>query len=338
MPDVLTIVSTCSQFVKATTLSRAFTKNKAIRERIVHTGQHFDANMSDTFFDELSIPKPAHNLGVGGGSHGAMTARMMEGLETIMQEEKPDRVLVYGDTNSTLAGALVAAKLHIPVIHVEAGLRSFNKKMPEEVNRVLTDHFSDLLLCPTRSSITNLGNEGITEGAHHVGDVMYDATLFAIEQAKTRSYILATIHRAENCDNDDQLRRVIDFLEKEAAGRTIVLPLHPRTKQAIARIGIGEDDLTARGIRTIPPVGYIDMHRLLAGAELVLTDSGGLQKEAHFHRTPCVTLRGETEWVETLEASWNRLWTSEFAPERKNISDYGEGDAAERCIAAILAI
>lgn len=330
------------QFVKAAALSRAFAANGAFSERIVHTGQHFDAVMSDAFFDELSIPAPHHNLHVSGGGHGQMTGRMLEGIEELLVEKRPDAVLVYGDTNSTLAGALAASKMHIPVIHVEAGLRSFNRKMPEELNRILTDHVSAVLLCPTALSIRNLAREGITENVYHVGDVMYDATLFAKEQAAKLSsaldglhlesggYTAATIHRAENTDTADALAKVVDVLRDEAQMRTVVLPLHPRTKGALERFG-----MALEGVTTVEPLGYLDMHKLLSGAALVVTNSGGVQKEAYFHGVPCLTLRNETEWVETVEAGWNRLWTqSGYAP-RTSIDEYGTGDAAERCVAIV---
>jgi len=306
-------------------------------EVMAHTGQHFDSDMSEVFFRELEIPAPAHNLGVHGGDHGRMTGRMLEGLEAIMLEERPDRVLVYGDTNSTLAGALAAAKLLIPVAHVEAGLRSFNRAMPEEVNRVLTDHVSDLLFCPTRAAIGNLKREGIEDGVHHVGDVMYDATLAATRRARKDSklltdlnlvpggYALATVHRAENTDDAAHLSEVLDFLRGRAQRRPVVLPLHPRTRQAAARFGLGFD-----GLRVIDPVGYLDMAALLDGCAEVLTDSGGVQKEAYFHRKPCITLRSETEWVETVQAGWNRLWKGPDYAARKDIADYGDGRAAHR--------
>jgi UDP-GlcNAc3NAcA epimerase len=265
---------------------------------------------------------------------------MLAKLEEAFLAEKPAAVLVYGDTNSTLAGALAAAKLHIPVIHSEAGLRSFNRRMPEEINRVLTDHLSTLLLCPTRTAIRNLAGEGITHGVHHVGDVMFDATQFAIERSRRTSTILrtldlegkrfavCTLHRAENTDDPQRLAALLAFLEKHAEGRTIVFPVHPRTRKQLASTG-----LAARGLLLVDPLGYFDLHRLLADCEMVFTDSGGLQKEAYFHRKPCITLREETEWVETVEAGWNRLWSGpDFAAPRKDIPDYGKGDAAARTV------
>lgn len=340
---VFTVVGARPQFIKAGAVSRVIAARPGLVERIVHTGQHYDANMSDIFFDELGIPAPARHLGFGGGSHGAMTGRMLEGLEAAMIEDKPDAVLVYGDTNSTLAGALAAAKLHIPVIHVEAGLRSFNRRMPEEINRVMADHVSALLLCPTRTGVENLKIEGLTRGVHLVGDVMHDATLYAIEQSKTVSSIIedlgltgtdfavCTLHRAENTDDEQRFTRIIAFVENHARDREVIFPVHPRTRKVMAERGMEPE-----GVRLIDPVGYFDLNRLLADASLVLTDSGGLQKEAYFHRTPCITLRDETEWVETIEAGWNRLWTQDhWKSPRRDIEDYGRGDAGARTVDAI---
>lgn len=340
---VLSIVGARPQFVKAGAVSRAFLRDGSLREILVHTGQHFDDNMSEIFFRELSIPAPAHNLGIGGGSQGQMTGRMLEGLETILAQERPDVVLIYGDTNSTLAGALAAAKLHIPVVHVEAGLRSFNRKMPEEINRVMADHLSEMLFCPTSVSISNLADEGIEKNVHHVGDVMFDATLFAREQAMSgsdilerlgladREYNLCTIHRAESTDNEPLFRRMIAFLDEAGKGMPIVFPVHPRTRKTLQSYGIKPKNMVL-----IDPVGYFDIHRLLAGANTVFTDSGGLQKEAYFHRVPCVTMRTETEWVETISAGWNRLWSNDsYAGPRQNIDEYGTGDAAEKIVSLI---
>lgn len=335
MMRVLSVVGARPQFVKAGVVSRALA-DAGITEILVHTGQHHDAQMSEVFFRELRIPAPAYNLGVHGGGHGEMTGRMLEGLEKILIAEKPDWVLVYGDTNSTLAGALAAAKLQVRIAHVEAGLRSFNRKMPEEINRVLTDHVSDLLFCPTSGSQKNLQREGITQGVYVVGDVMMDATLAAIAVAQTTSsildglglskggYALATIHRAQNTDEPENLREIANWLRDQAASRPVVLPLHPRTRGALEKGGI---DLSS--LRIIDPVGYIDMQMLLAGCVEVFTDSGGLQKEAYFHRKPCTTLRDETEWVETIDAGWNRLWKGETGyAARREIDEYGEGHAA----------
>ena len=337
---IMTVVGARPQFIKAAAVSRALAARDDMTEIMVHTGQHFDDNMSKVFFDELDIPPPSHSLDIHGGSHGDMTGRMLGALEAVMLEERPDWVMVYGDTNTTLAGALAAAKLQIPVAHIEAGLRSFNRRMPEETNRVLTDHLSNLLLCPTRQSVTNLAREGITAGVHHVGDVMYDATKFAAERAHKRStiledlgltpgrYALATIHRAENTDDPTQLRTVMDWLVAQAEEAPIVFPVHPRTRDALARA-----DIEPRGVTMIKPVGYLDMALLLDGAVAVYTDSGGLQKEAYFHETPCVTLRSETEWTELVDCGWNRLWTEPAYKPRTEVTDYGEGQAAERILA-----
>jgi len=324
-------------------VSRAIAGEPRAAEIMVHTGQHFDANMSDIFFSELAIPAPARHLGISGGGHGEMTGRMLAALEPVMIEAKPDMVVVYGDTNSTLAGALAAAKLRLPVAHVEAGLRSFNRAMPEEINRVLADHASDLLFCPTRAAVENLRREGIGVGVHQVGDVMYDAALFVGAASGQRSsiverlglesgrYALATLHRAENTDDPRALGRALDYLKSAARERRIVFPVHPRTRAAIAAAG-----LSVAGLEAIEPLGYFDMHRLLQGAALVFTDSGGLQKEAYFHRVPCVTLRSETEWVETIACGWNRLWHVESYQPRVDIDEYGDGRAGERILGAIL--
>ncbi len=331
---LVTIAGARPQFVKVAVVARALGKLEGVDHTLIHTGQHFDYCMSAQFFDELAIPEPAHNLEIAGGPHGQMTGRMMEAIEGLFLANPPDAVLVFGDTNSTLAGALVAAKLHLPVYHIEAGLRSFNRRMPEEVNRVLSDHVSTLLFCPTPSAVDHLASEGIADGVHLVGDVMYDATLFAKEAARQRStikadldlvddeYVLLTLHRAENTDDPTRLTEILRYIEKQAEARTVIFPVHPRTKLAFERYGINTNFC-----RMIEPVGYIDMHALIAEASMVMTDSGGLQKEAYFHRKPCLTLRDETEWVETIDAGWNRLWTSPNYLPRREIDAYGDGDA-----------
>ncbi len=342
---IATVVGARPQFVKAAAVSRAFSA-AGVDEVLIHTGQHYDANMSDIFFEELEIPAPRYHLGIGGGGHGAMTGAMLAKLEETFLAEKPAAVLVYGDTNSTIAGALAAAKLHIPVIHSEAGLRSFNRRMPEELNRVVTDHLSALLLCPTHAAVTNLAKEGVTQGVHHVGDVMFDATQFAIDRSRKMSaavtalglegkrFAVCTLHRAENTDDPQRLGALLDFLEANAADRSIVFPVHPRTRKVLQASGRKIDRLML-----VDPLGYFDLHRLLADCELVLTDSGGLQKEAYFHRKPCITLREETEWVETVDAGWNRLWsTPDFATPRRDIPDYGQGDAAAKTVALVRTI
>jgi UDP-GlcNAc3NAcA epimerase len=314
---VFTVVGARPQFIKAATVSRQL-RASGIEEVLVHTGQHYDPNMSDVFFEELEIPRPDYNLEIHSGSHGAQTGRMLEKVEKVLQKERPDWVLVYGDTNSTLAGALAAAKLHIPIAHVEAGLRSFNRRMPEEVNRVLTDHLSDLLFAPTESAVTNLRHEGIAEEKIRlVGDVMYDAALFYGDKAEKESriladlqltpgeYVLATVHRAENTDDPIRLATIFEGLDQVAAGEKIVVPLHPRTRKALESQRLLAK-VQAR-MTVINPVGYLDMIMLEKNARAIATDSGGIQKEAFFYRVPCVTMRNETEWVELVELGWNKL-------------------------------
>jgi UDP-GlcNAc3NAcA epimerase len=342
MPKIFTVVGARPQFIKASPVSHALAR-AGLTEILVHTGQHFDALMSDVFFDELAIPKPAYNLEVNSLGHGAMTGRMLEKLEEAMLAERPDMVLIYGDTNSTVAGALAAAKLHIPVAHVEAGLRSFNRRMPEEINRVMADHVSSLLFCPTQTAVSNLASEGVTAGVHAVGDVMYDTTIAALRRAEGRStilgtlglspksYAVATIHRAENTDDEARFRAVMEWLANAAVSAEIVMPVHPRTRKLMAA-----RQISPKGVRLIEPIGYLDMALLVNNAAHVYTDSGGLQKEAYFHRVPCVTLRDETEWVETVEAGWNRLWQGpDFGP-RRDIPDYGDGHSAD-LIASLIA-
>ncbi|HEX7050665.1 MAG TPA: UDP-N-acetylglucosamine 2-epimerase (non-hydrolyzing) [Longimicrobiales bacterium] len=314
---VLTVVGARPQFVKAAPLSRALATD-GISEILVHTGQHYDHAMAGRFFEELGIRAPDVNLGVGSDSHGRQTARMLEGIEAVLVTEEPDWVVVYGDTNSTLAGALAAAKLHIPVAHIEAGLRSFNRRMPEEVNRVLTDHAAELLFCPTATAVENLRREGFDERRIHlVGDVMYDAAILFAARAEHLSdirerlglddggYVVATVHRAENTDSPARLSAILCALARVAAEVPVVLPLHPRTRAAIERYGLALPN--SDRVRIIEPVGYLDMLMLLKGARVVATDSGGVQKEAFFAGAPCVTLRTETEWVELVDAGWNRL-------------------------------
>lgn len=323
---IVTVIGARPQFIKAAVVSRAIaqynktaraTQKPLLEEIIVHTGQHYDQNMSEVFFRELEIPAPHYHLGIGSGSHGAQTGRMLEAVENVLLKERPDLVLVCGDTNSTLAGALAAVKLHIPVAHVEAGLRSFNRQMPEEINRVLTDHIADILFAPTEAAVENLRREGIPEErVHLVGDVMYDAALYYGKLAGQKSrilenlglqaggYILATVHRAENTDSPQRLKAIFQGLELAVwqAGLPVVLPLHPRTKMAMQQYGMDKQNLVI-----IPPLGYLDMVMLEQNAALIATDSGGVQKEAYFFRVPCVTLREETEWVELVQTGWNRL-------------------------------
>lgn len=343
---VLSVVGARPQFVKAAPVSHEL--RTANEEVLVHTGQHYDEALSDVFFDQLDLPEPDHHLDVGSGSHAEQTARVMTRLEPVVREEAPDDVLVYGDTNSTLAAALVAAKLDVRLAHVEAGLRSENWSMPEEVNRVLTDHASDLLLAPTRTAVENLAREGLTDGVHCTGDVMYDALLQVSEQAGVVStivedldlqeggYVLATVHRAGNTDDPTRLEAIVSALE--AIDSPVIFPAHPRTIDRLESYGLYER--AAEEFRLIDPVGYLDFVRLLDAADLVVTDSGGVQKEAFFLDTPCVTLREETEWIETVEAGWNVLVGAD--PERIQAGlshefdlngkpqPYGDGSAAVR--------
>lgn len=356
MKSILTVVGARPQFIKAAAVSRAMKAHGGLEELIVHTGQHYDASLSDIFFSELDIPRPAYNLGVGSGAHGAQTGEMLQAIEQVILQRRPDLLLVYGDTNSTLAGALAAVKLHVPVAHVEAGLRSFNRNMPEEINRIVTDHVAEHLFCPTRTAVQHLRNEGITRGVHHVGDVMYDVALELAVRAEASSrfrdgrlehkrFVLATVHRAENTDDPARLGSIIGALGRLGNRHPVVLPLHPRTRDALKQSGLA----AGAGVEVIEPVGPIDMAWLERHAALVLTDSGGVQKEAYFHRTPCVTIRTETEWVETVDAGWNRLAdpTStdgivsaalaalEARLPTGEIADYGTGRAAFAVVGAL---
>lgn len=354
---ILTVVGARPQFIKAATVSRRLRLAPGVREVLIHTGQHYDANMSDVFFQELEIPHPDLHLGIGSGSHGAQTGRMLEALDAVISEQKPDWVVVYGDTNSTAAGALAAAKLHVPVAHVEAGLRSFNRRMPEELNRIITDHLSDLLFAPTRLAVENLRAEGRPLAqVRLVGDVMYDAALYYGDLAEARSsilralnvekggFVLATLHRAENTDDPDRLKVAVSALSEVSSAIPVVLPLHPRTRGALARLSVQFGD----GVRVVDPLGYLDMVMLEKNARLIVTDSGGVQKEAFFHRVPCVTLREETEWVELLDLGWNRLappFSVETVTDTVHAalastphdveSPYGDGHAADLIVDAI---
>lgn len=312
---IATIVGARPQFIKAAVLSRSLQSRARISEFWIHTGQHYDRKLSEVFFQELMIPEPAYNLGVGSSSHGQQTGEMLQGIERILLAERPDCVIVYGDTNSTLAGALAASKLNMKLVHVEAGMRSFNRQ-PEEVNRVLTDHISNLLFAPTTNAVVNLRREGIEHGVHWAGDVMYDAVLqygrvaerksrvLEAFQLKSKQYVVATIHRAENTDSAHHLRVIGDALGKIAKQIPVIFPIHPRTLYAASRFGIY---LQAPGLQLADPLGYLDMMMLQKHARAIITDSGGIQKEAFFHGVPCVTLRRETEWTELLSLGWNRL-------------------------------
>lgn len=355
---LVTVVGARPQFIKASVVSMAL--RGVCREVLVHTGQHYDRNMSGVFFEELKIPKPKYNLGVGSGTHGKQTGEMLIRIEEVLLGEKPDAVLVYGDTNSTLAGALAAAKLHIPVAHVEAGLRSFNRRMPEELNRVLTDHVSDLLFCPTRTAVRNLAEEGITEGVRVTGDVMLDSVLHFVGLAREnpektkifselgiepKRYRLATLHRAETTDGGvGAVARIFGAFER--LPEKVVIPIHPRTRP-LAEQALKEHDFG--NILLTEPVGYLEMLLLTSNANQVLTDSGGLQKEAWFLGVPCVTLRRETEWVETLEGNWNvlagldaekiyRLATRTAPdPAAREKKPFGDGHASEKIAKALAA-
>lgn len=357
---IVTVLGARPQFIKASVVSAALRAIPNLHEYVVHTGQHFDGNMSDVFFDELGMAPPDVNLGINGGGHGAMTGRMLADIEAVLLANAPDAVLVYGDTNSTLAGALAAAKLHIPVAHVEAGLRSFNRRMPEEINRVVTDHVSSWLFAPTGAAAAHLRHEGIGEATiHEVGDVMYDVALHHGRRADARGsavldavgvrgrpYVLATIHRQENTNDIERLRAIVDAFAVIAAELAVVWPLHPRTRRVLQANGLLAD--AGNGVLLIEPQGYLDMVELERRAAVIVTDSGGIQKEAFFHRVPCVTLRDETEWVELLDLGWNRLVPPMSAEKicdavRAAIGSagqegtpYGDGHAADR-IAALLA-
>ncbi len=310
MVKVVTVLGARPQFIKAGSVSRQF-ERYGVEEVIVHTGQHYDQNMSDVFFTQMQIPKPKYNLGIGGRSHGAMTGQMIEEIEVILLKEKPDWVLVYGDTNSTLAAAIAASKLRIKIAHVEAGLRSFNMNMPEEINRILTDRISHVLFCPTKTSVLNLEAEGVSDwGAdvQLVGDVMHDGALFYKTSSEpvegvSGSYILATVHRAENTDSPERLTNIVEAVNELANEHQIVFPIHPRTRGKLAELSLALSD----SVNVIDPVGYLEMVWLIDNARLVLTDSGGLQKEAFFFGKPCITLRNETEWVELVEHDVNTL-------------------------------
>jgi UDP-N-acetylglucosamine 2-epimerase len=325
---LISVVGARPQFIKLAALSKELRKKH--REIILHTGQHYDKELSEVFFSDLSIPRPDYNLGIGSGEHGKQTGRMLEAIEKVLLSEKPDIVIVYGDTNSTLAGALAAAKQNIPVAHVEAGLRSFKKSMPEEINRVLTDHISSLLFCPTPTSVKNLKEEGINKGVHLVGDVMYDSLRDHIEVAERKSKILQmlrlqskgfyllTIHRAENTDikgNLQKVTRIIENLDKK-----VVFPIHPRTKKKLKEFKFLNRMLSLSNLILIDPVSYLDMLILEKNARFILTDSGGVQKEAYFLETPCLTLREETEWVETIISGWNCITGLKLEKIKRNIS------------------
>ena len=357
---VVNIVGARPQFIKLAPVLRAIKRynqkypKNVIESVIIHTGQHYDYEMSQIFFEELEIEEPDYYLEVGSGSHGHQTGEILKRTEDVLLSERPDLVIVYGDTNSTLGGALAAAKLHIPVAHVEAGLRSFNRQMPEEINRVLTDHISDLLFCPTKVAVENLKREGIEKGVYFVGDVMYDSVLYNIKLAeknseimsylrlKPKTYALATVHRAGNTDNYQRLITIFQALEKIAKEiMPVILPLHPRTRRRLKKLGIA-----LKNVRIFEPLSYLDMLLLEKNARVILTDSGGVQKEAFFLKVPCITLREETEWIETVKAGWNTLVGCNIEkileavqtakPGKKNCNPYGDGQAADKIVSIIV--
>ncbi|HKD80959.1 MAG TPA: UDP-N-acetylglucosamine 2-epimerase (non-hydrolyzing) [Candidatus Angelobacter sp.] len=357
---VATVLGARPQFIKAAVVSKAISHSTDIEEIMVHTGQHYDDKMSEVFFQELDIARPAYNLGIGSGQHGFQTGRMLEAIESVLLEEIPDWVIVYGDTNSTLAAVLAAVKLHIPIAHVEAGLRSFDRRMPEEINRVLADHASDFLFTPTQAALHNLLREGLPDSSIHVvGDVMFDAAIYYGSKAKehsevlrnlslrSRDYILATLHRAENTDDPECLRSILSGLAQMAREVPVMLPIHPRTRRILHDNGVLRE--ISRYISVIDPLGYLDMMMLEQNARLIATDSGGVQKEAYFHGVPCVTFRESTEWVELIELGWNRLAPPvsaaavlsglhdglESRPSPSE-SPYGDGHAAERIVQILL--
>lgn len=351
---IVSVVGARPQFVKAAVVSRVIRERSGINELLVHTGQHYDRNMSDVFFDEMDIPRPAFNLGIGSSTHGKMTGDMLAGIERVLLDENPDMVLVYGDTNSTAAGALAAAKLNIPVAHVEAGLRSFNRRMPEEINRIVADHVSSMLFAPSAAGMTNLQNEGIpSDKVFFTGDVMLDAVKYYSEKAgsgeellarldlQPGKYVLSTLHRAENTDSPERLAALVNGVNTVSREIPVVLPLHPRTRKMIHEApGLAFLD----SVKLIDPVGYFDMLALMRSSALVATDSGGIQKEAYFFGKPCVTLRDETEWVELVDIGWNLLCPpTEAARVADSIKarlgtrgsadkPYGDGDAGNRIV------
>lgn len=346
--SIMTIVGARPQFIKAAAISRSIASDYAgdISEAIIHTGQHFDHRMSEIFFEELKIPRPAKNLEIKGGAHGKATGAMLSALEEEIITQKPDALMVYGDTNSTLAGALAAAKLHVPVIHIEAGLRSYNKRMPEEVNRILTDHVSDLLFCPSQTSKDILASEGIKDGVHVVGDVMFDVVKYYADKLAPADFgletpfALMTLHRAENTDDPARMRGILEGVAQ--SGMRVLFPIHPRTKNALALAGMA----LPSNIKVVEPLSYLELLASLKACALVFTDSGGLQKEAFYLARPCVTLRDETEWTELVELGANRVVGA--APEEivsaanalmaaplATGRPYGDGDAADKVLRAI---
>ncbi len=344
----LSVVGARPQFIKAAVISQVL-KN-ILSHVLVHTGQHYDNGMSRIFFKDLSVSDPDYDLGVGSGTHAVQTGLMLERLERVLVKESPDLVLVYGDTNSTLAGTLAAVKLNIPVGHVEAGLRSFNRNMPEEINRLLTDQVSDLCFCPTQTAVNNLVKEGITQGVYLTGDVMFDAALWFADDSEKRAtalsdlniekkmYHLCTLHRAENTDSKDRLKTIIDALVE--SGEVIIFPVHPRTRKSLQKYGLMGKLTEVKNIIMSEPIGFLNMIQLEKHAKKIITDSGGVQKEAYFYQVPCITLREETEWIETVQESWNVLVGADkekilqaihtFSPHSKQQPLFGNGHGAEQ--------
>ena len=350
---VASVVGARPQFIKAAPVSAALRKQH--QEVLIHTGQHYDDGLSAAFFRSLHIPEPDYNLGVGSGPHGEQTGRMLIEIERVLLTDRPDAVLVYGDTNSTVAAALVAAKLHLPLAHVEAGLRSHNRHMPEEINRVVADHLSALLFCPTQTAVDNLAGEGIRAGVHLVGDVMYDVALATAQEARQRDvvrrlglakkdYLLCTVHRPQNTDDPLNLREIVEALS--GCGRRVVLPLHPRTRKFLEQHGL--TGALGENVTVTEPLDYLDFQALLMEAAKVLTDSGGVQKEAYFFGIPCITFRDETEWIETVEDGWNVLVGAEkqeilkaiagFNPSGTKNKSFGDGHAADRIVEILVAM
>ena len=358
---LLTVVGARPQFIKAAMLNRAVRARSDVTEVLVHTGQHHDAHMSDVFFSQLDIDPPHHSLGIAGGTHGDMTGRMMVALDPVLMAERPDLMVVYGDTNSTLAAAVCAAKFGIPIVHIEAGLRSFNRAMPEEINRVLTDHLSAYLFCPTDSAIANLRNEGIRHHVHNVGDIMYDAALHygnSHDSVQTLSpalrsvhaaadYILTTIHRQENTDDPVRLERIVTALLKVADAHPVVLPLHPRTRSRLDATWLSRLQ-SHPSVHMTDPLGYLEMLQLERHARLVVTDSGGVQKEAFFFKVACATLRDQTEWTELVDHGWNTLvdvlrdpvedviLRRYGCPGQTDFNPYGNGRTAQAILSTII--
>lgn len=351
---IVTVIGARPQFIKAAPFSNEIARRDNVEEVIIHTGQHYDANMSDVFFEEMTIPKPKYFLNLGGGTHGAMTGRMIEKIEEVLLKENPDWLVVYGDTNSTLAGALAAKKIHLKVAHIEAGLRSFNMRMPEEVNRILTDRISNLLFCTSQAGLDNLTAEGITSwkdaNAHNVGDIMKDSVEHFKPIAKAhpitekyKNYLLVTVHRAENTDAPERLSGIFEALNELSKDKKVVLPLHPRTKNALAKSNIDTSN-----IQFIEPVGYLEMINLIGNADMVLTDSGGLQKEAFYMKKPCITMRDETEWIELFDQNFNVLVGANKDNILKNYNNfdfntdydvniYGDGNASKKILDEMIA-